>query len=125
MKITDIPGYREAPRIKHPHHQGEKHGRGRPFQVATVPLAPGRNAILDSFHKVMKSLTYREVTALARRLNRHPSTVTKWRYQLQFPHPFIMLDIIEWRRLGKPTETGHHRETGITVGKAKAPPSLT
>jgi len=126
MSIKDIPGYREAPRTrtymipnatKLPHL---KQGRGRPFRVAVIPIANNaRIRLLDEFKRVMRTVTYREVTALAVAFGRHRNTVNKWRYGLQFPDAYTMLDTIEWHTKGRKTIPGHHRETGISVDRAK------
>lgn len=74
-------------------------------------------SVLGDFIRVMRSLTYREVTALAFTLGRHRDTVSKWRYLQQKPDAFTMLDVIKWHKQGKPTRTMHHRERQLDPGR--------
>jgi hypothetical protein len=92
----------------------DRHYRGgRPGYYAVLPTVVD-DPMLEvgaKFHEAVHKLRYREVVGLSRSLNMSYGTVLRWRYGLTRPSLEVMVQVIEWVRLGKQLETRKPNET--------------
>ena len=85
--------------------------RGRPFYVANIPaLSRTSLRIYDEFFKVMRSISYREIAALARSLGMAHGSVSNWKYCGYTPRLDVCVDIIDWYKAGRPMTLTYQRQ---------------
>jgi uncharacterized protein YjcR len=76
---------------------------GAPYFVADFEFAPDALLKLRSdFNQACSSFRYRDIMALSRKLGVHPSTVAKWKYNMQYPNYDVIMQVLAWVNRGKP-----------------------
>ena len=92
-------------------HPGNAKGRrGRPMAVAAIDFKGylySRIDFYNQFYKVCSPLTYREIMALSRVLQRTPRTVQNWKYEKTAPTEPMMRWVIRWAEIGRPLLLHH------------------
>jgi len=90
--------------------------RGRPYYVADIPFDYDKRVkLMTEFYKVTAKFKYRDIVALSRCLNKHISTIEKWKYGESFPKTDgIAIDVIEWAKRGKPMNLVYQKDRPST-----------
>lgn len=76
---------------------------GRPAFYADIDLRKDpRQELFDSFYSAMRTLSYREMNALARTLGLSYVTIWRWKLGRAAPQDRAINQVVHWVNCGKP-----------------------